>query len=167
MKCRILSLAALALATTAAAGVPDKCQVSILDMAPNSPGSSQAIGTFDATVGEEELTTRSYKIPGIQQTVTASVFYTDESIGIEYGDSSAILGLSVGKKAVKNAIEAKDASLGEADISSQFGLVKIRIAKRIQSDGKDLSIQLECKEQKQDNADNTDAAMIPLLQDQP
>src|SRR4051812_23776096 len=41
------------------------------------------LGTFDTTIGEEELTTRSYQLPKTKLFVVASVWYTDESIAGE------------------------------------------------------------------------------------
>ena len=38
------------------------------------------LGTFDTVSGEEELTMRSYRLPGSKLFVIASVWYTDESL---------------------------------------------------------------------------------------
>lgn len=62
--------------------------------------------TFETAMGEEQLTTKHYRIPHSKMFITASVLYTDESInpGVDNNDNSIILGLTVTAKKVQNAI---------------------------------------------------------------
>src|SRR5687768_4245427 len=46
---------------------------------------------FTPTVGEEELTTKTYKFPWAPLTITASVFFTDESLPTIGGDNSVTM----------------------------------------------------------------------------
>ena len=53
------------------------------------------LGTFDTTVGEEELTTEAFRLPCTKLYVVGSVWYTDESMGGEDSSDSMSLGLSI------------------------------------------------------------------------
>jgi hypothetical protein len=53
------------------------------------------LGEFAAEVGEEELTTQSYRLPGSNQYVTASVFYTEEMMASRNTFDSMVVGIIV------------------------------------------------------------------------
>jgi hypothetical protein len=78
----------------------DVCYVGIMDYSGKDPERqdfvlTRRLGTFEPLVGEEERTTRVFRLPGIKLFVVASVFYTDESIGI---GESVSLQVSVSSK---------------------------------------------------------------------
>jgi hypothetical protein len=58
---------------------------------------STELGTFDTVVGEEELTTRAFRLPATRLFVVASVWYTDESMASENSYDSVSLGLSISR----------------------------------------------------------------------
>src|SRR6266576_3405128 len=62
---------------------------------------------FRPVIGEEELTTKTYRFPGSNLIITASVFYTDESMASSQTNNSLTLGITVSRKA------AADATSGE------------------------------------------------------
>src|ERR1044072_5050112 len=84
----VLGLAAVA------QGQGDVCHVYVVDSAlaerfRNAPEKEQArlakaaetiFPEFHPTIGEEELTTKTYRFPQSKLIITASVFYTDESL---------------------------------------------------------------------------------------
>lgn len=64
---------------------------------------------FVTEIGEEDLTTKHFRFPGGRLFITASIFYTDESMASYYtGEDSTvesvITGITVSNKPVKNAI---------------------------------------------------------------
>jgi hypothetical protein len=58
---------------------------------------SVVLGSFNTVVGEEELTTKAFKLPGTPLFIVASVFYTDESMASEKGYDSVSLELALSK----------------------------------------------------------------------
>jgi len=61
---------------------------------------------FYPTVGEEELTTKTYRFPRSKLIITASVFYTDESMGTSAGADSIIIGIVVSRRRLRDALSA-------------------------------------------------------------
>jgi hypothetical protein len=57
------------------------------------------LGTFEPVVGEEERTSRAYRIPGTKLFAVASIFFTDESIQVPEHYDSMSLQLSISRKA--------------------------------------------------------------------
>src|SRR5262245_62175024 len=67
------------------------------------------VGRFSPKIGEEELTTKTYPLPGTDQIIIASVFYTDEMMFSTRSHTveSMLVGIAVSKKAQENAFEAQ------------------------------------------------------------
>lgn len=89
------------------------------------------LGTFTAEIGEEVRTTKSFPFPGSPLVVTASVFYTDETMR---GGDSMWQGLAIGKAAVEDAITAPGASVTE--VSFDQYTFKVRTKQTVCVDGK-------------------------------
>ena len=91
-----------------AAGAPTNCKVSVTD----KKGKSVLSETFVAEVGEEELTTKTYVVRELKKVVTARVYFTDEWVGIKWGDAthdfSTTVRLDVEKRAQTGEFKAKD-----------------------------------------------------------
>jgi len=98
---------------------------------------------FATTVGEEELTTKTYAFPKRKQVITASVFYTDESLSSTRRRDSMLIGLSVAAKATEDAISAPDAVV--AEISYDENTDVVRIKKNIVLDGRPYVVGMECR----------------------
>ena len=85
------------------AGVPDKCEIKVTDL----KSGESSVTPFEASVGEEKLTTKTVEIKKIKKVVTGRVYYTDEWVGIRWPDENVILDVSgtvrldVEKKEVK------------------------------------------------------------------
>ena len=66
---------------------------------------------FRPTIGEEELTTKHYSFPGSKLVITASVYYTDESMASHGEGASAsrndsiLIGIIVSSRGEESAIE--------------------------------------------------------------
>src|SRR6266545_916403 len=79
----------------------------------NAAGLGKTYDEFATKVGEEELTTKTYPFLNTKQVITASVFYTDESMASTSSSDSIVLAISVAAKASADAISAPDAAIAE------------------------------------------------------
>jgi hypothetical protein len=103
------------------------------------------VGRFSPKIGEEELTTKTYPVPGTVQIITASVFYTDEMIFSTRSDTveSMLIGIAVSKKARDNAFEAQNSAT--AEISYTEHTDTIRVKTQAQAQGRRYLVGLECR----------------------
>ena len=117
---------------------PDACHVYVVDVARSEKilenfretGNEEAdakvlsagqtlFPEFYPAVGEEKLTTEHYRFPGSKLVITASVYYTDESMashphgGFEVHSESMLVGITVAGKAKPDALSA---AAGESSI---------------------------------------------------
>src|ERR1044071_151255 len=123
---------ALLLAALTAFGAPsaradgDLCHVYVVDVAkarkaqeeysdtPSEQTEKRALAAqvvfpeFYTTRGEEELTTKSYRFPGSGLYITASVFYTDESMASAAGADSMLLAAAVARAALREPLSAEE-----------------------------------------------------------
>ena len=97
------------------------------------------LGTFSTKVGEEELTTKTYRLPGSRLIVTASVFYTDESMPRD----SILLGLAISEKPEADAIGALNNAVAEAAYDDHFEAVRVKRLAIIE--GRRWLVGLECR----------------------
>ena len=70
----------------------DRCEVGVTNLSTLRSG---VLGSFDTVVGEEERTTKAFRLPGTKLFVVAAVFYTDESMGSPEGSDSMSLELTL------------------------------------------------------------------------
>lgn len=115
----------------------------------------KAIGTaetsfpeFFPTIGEEELTTKHYSFPGSKLVITASVFYTDESMasaGEESGSysESMLVGIAVSRQRKASAINAEN---GNAISELTYGqhTNKVRAKQYVRVRGRLFLVGIEC-----------------------
>ena len=97
------------------------------------------VGTFSTKVGEEELTTKTYRLPGSRLNVIASVYYTDESMPRE----SIVLGLAISEKPEPDAIRALNNAVAEAAYDDHFEAVRVKKLAIIE--GRRWLVGLECR----------------------
>ncbi len=88
----------------------DDCQLAIAKL---KSGKVIKSYEFKTVVYEEELTSKVFRIPHTGLLITASVFYTDESMASKHGADSMRLGLAVSPKAWKSAFEAPNNAVAE------------------------------------------------------
>ncbi|MDT4966174.1 MAG: hypothetical protein QOJ64_911 [Acidobacteriota bacterium] len=138
-------------------GGTDACHVYLVDvkgaekayqsLSPNATAADQAkalssvmkiLGEFPAKVGEEELTTKSYPFPDSKLVITASVFYTDESMPAD----SITLAIAVADKALKDALQASNNAVAEVNYSDSTKIVRVR--KYLEVNGRTYLIGLQC-----------------------
>ena len=109
----------------------------------NAAGLGKTFDEFLTKVGEEELTTRTFPFPNGKQVISASVFYTDESMVSTENSNSMLLAISVGAKASDDAISAPDAAVTEVTYDQNTDAVRVK--KNVVVNGRDYLIGLECR----------------------
>jgi hypothetical protein len=109
----------------------------------NSSGSTKVYEEFTTKVGEEELTTKTYPFPKGAQVITASVFYTDESMRSRTSSDSMVLAISVAAKASSDALSAPDAAV--AKITYGENTDTVRLKKNLMLNGRLYVVGLECR----------------------
>lgn len=137
----------------------DRCHVFVVDVAAaqKAPAiddeqtmvkAAQAAQTifpeFSLTPSEESLTTKHFRFPGTKHVITASVYYTDESMESSVGRDSIVLGVTLADREVSDAIsqQAADSSVAEASYSDHTG--KVRTKRYVTVNSKVYLIGLEC-----------------------
>jgi hypothetical protein len=106
-------------------------------------GAGKTYEEFAPKVGEEELTTKTYPFPKGKHVITASVFYTDESMRSSAGQDSMLLAISVDAKAAADALSAPGAAI--AEITYNDSTDTVRVKKNIVIDGRFYVVGLECR----------------------
>ena len=98
---------------------------------------------FFPVMGEEELTTKTYGLPGSNHIITASVYYTDESMASAGGSDSMVVGIVVAPEAQKEALSAENNAISEVTDNAQLDTVR---AKRfLKVNGKLYLVGVECR----------------------
>jgi len=151
----IFLLLLLSATVSLAQGRTDKCHVYVIDTAlakkaaeasEDSAAAAKAIkilGEFSPKIGEEEITTVHYSFPGTKLMVTATVYYTDESLASKKAQDSMELGIVVGPKAEKDALSAMNNAI--AEVTYDAATDKVRIKKFLTVDGRSYLVGLECE----------------------
>ena len=96
-------------------------------------------------MGEEQLTTKTYTLPGTDQIITASVFYTDERMFSTRSNTvdSMLVGIVVSKKAQDNAFVAQNNAVAEITYTEHTDT--IRVTSQAQVQGRRYHVGLECR----------------------
>lgn len=146
----------------------DACHVYVVDLAKSSralktaekAASEEAVAKalaaaqtifpeFQPTIGEEELTTKHYSFPGSKLVITASVYYTDESMA-SHGESAAasrndsmLIGINVANRGKASAIEPQ-AGNAITEVTYDQHTNKIRAKQHVKVRGRMYLVGLEC-----------------------
>ena len=96
---------------------------------------------FRTVHGEEELTTKSYRFPGSRLYITASVFYTDESMASAAGADSMMLAVAVSRGALRDAFEVENNAAAEL---TSMGFDTARVKKYVRVGGRLYLLGLQC-----------------------
>lgn len=167
MKNRLVSYATLILLFTPALVVgqnlSDYCHVYVIDMrvakkalqkCPTGDEQEDAkllasgitiVGRFSPKIVEEEMTTKTYPLPGTDQIITASVFYTDEIMHSTRLDTveSMLVGIAVSRKARDSAFEALNSATAEITYTEHTDTIRVTTQARVQ--GRQYHVGLECR----------------------
>src|SRR5258707_8442598 len=98
---------------------------------------------FKPVIGEEEFTTKTYSFPKSRLIITASVYYTDESMASVEGVDSMLVGIVVGPKAQRDAISAENNAVSEVTDTDQLDTVRAK--KYVKVNGRLYLVGIECR----------------------
>jgi len=107
-------------------------------------GAQTVFPEFRTVIGEEALTTKTYGFPHNKFIITASVYYTDESMASSKGVDSMLVGIAVSPTAQKDAISADNNAVSEVTLN---GRDTVRVKKYVRVKGRLYVVGLECKGQ--------------------
>lgn len=105
---------------------------------------------FYPIIGEERLTTKHYPFPGSKLVITASVYYTDESMASHpYGEfevhsGSMLIGVTVTNKAKPDAISASAGESSITEVTYDQYTNKVRAKKYVTVRGRSYLVGIEC-----------------------
>jgi hypothetical protein len=97
---------------------------------------------FRPVIGEEELTTKTYRFPGSNLTITASVYYTDESMASSQTNNSLTLGIMVSRKATADATSGENSAIVEVTYNEDTDTVRAK--KYLRVNGRLYLVGIEC-----------------------
>jgi len=100
------------------------------------------LGAFDTDIYEEELTTKSFRLPNTKLYVVASVWYTDESMAGEDSQDSVSLQLTI-SPAPRRDILSGLRFAGAEVLSKNFEVA--RVTTMYKSRGRNFYIVMECR----------------------
>jgi hypothetical protein len=105
---------------------------------------------FMTSFQEEQLTTKHYRFPHSKLIITASVYYTDESMP-SYGngkydvnDQSMLIGILVSTKALKSAVSSSTPKSALAETTYDEWTNKVRAKQYVRIRGRSFLIGIEC-----------------------
>jgi hypothetical protein len=106
---------------------------------------------FQPKHGEEELTTRHYPFPNAKLMITASVFYTDESMSsrgtgeFEENGNSIIIGITAGPRQKPDAISPASGDNAVAEATYDEHTNRVRARKAVTAAGRLYILGIECE----------------------
>jgi hypothetical protein len=103
---------------------------------------SAMLGSFNTIIGEEELTTKAFKLRNTGFFIVASVFYTDESMASEKGSDSVSLELALSKGKKRDVLGSLSWAEAEMPLST-FDLGRVSMLIKVQ--GRAQLVVMECK----------------------
>jgi len=141
-------------ATTQAQG--DVCHVYVVDSAlaeryRDAPEKEQArlakaaqtiFPEFQPVIGEEELTTKTYRFPRSKLIITASVFYTDESLRSVKSADSINVAVVVSPRRLREALSADNNAAAEATYTGEP--ITIQARKFVRVNNRTYAVGIEC-----------------------
>jgi len=101
---------------------------------------------FHPKIGEEEYTTKTYRFPRSKLIITATVFYTDESLRSVKGADSINVAVVVSSKRLQEALSAGNNAVAEATYTSEPLTIRARKFVRINKRWYVVGIECHCRE---------------------
>jgi hypothetical protein len=98
---------------------------------------------FHPLIAEEELTTQTYNFPGGSFIITASVYYTDESMASAQGSDSMLVAIVASPQAQKDALSAENNAVSEITYNDSSDTVRAK--KYMKVNGRLYLIGVECR----------------------
>jgi hypothetical protein len=105
---------------------------------------TRELGTFETVIYEEELTTRSFRLPKTKLYVIASVWYTDESMAGDDSQDSVSLQLTISRGPRRDILSGLQ--FAEAEVLSKNFEVS-RVSTIFKSQRRSFYVVMECRKQ--------------------
>jgi hypothetical protein len=105
---------------------------------------------FRPVIGEEELTTKTYRFPRSKLIITASVFYTDESLRSVKSADSIIVAVVVSPRRQREALSAENNAVAETTYTSNPITIQARKFVRVNKRYYAVGIECHCNEKTED-----------------
>ena len=93
----------------------DNCEMYVVDA---DAKKDVMLEKFTTTIGEEVLTNKSYPLLKTGLFVTASVYYTDESLASKHGYDSMMLGVAISERALLDAFSTPNNAFAEVTLAT-------------------------------------------------
>lgn len=93
----------------------DNCEMYVVDV---DLKKELLLEKFTTVIGEEELTNKSYSLSKTGLVVTASVYYTDESMASAHGNDSMMVGVAVSKTALPDVFSTPNNAVAEVTLAT-------------------------------------------------
>ena len=100
---------------------------------------------FHPVRGEEQLTTKHYSFPNSRLFITASVYYTDESMASLSGEDSMLLGIAVASRRLPDALSASVTNSAIVEVTNNQHTDTVRAKQYVRVNGRLYLIGLECR----------------------
>lgn len=98
---------------------------------------------FHPVIGEEELTSKTFPFPGSKLIISASVYYTDESMKSAKGSDSMQVGIVISPKVEKDALSSEDNAVSEVTLNDKLDTVRAK--KYLKVNGRLYLVGIECR----------------------
>src|ERR1044072_117958 len=135
----LMVIVVCAYSTLAQSGNSDRCELMLSDI---KTGKSTKLGTFNTVIGEEELTTQVFRLPGTKLYIVAGVFYTDESMASASGADSISLELSLSRGQKRDVLRSLKWADAEMPLNG-FDVGRVSLIVRVNSHPK--MVLMECR----------------------
>jgi hypothetical protein len=116
----------------------DRCEVAAMELRTKK---QHSLGVFETVIGEEELTTRAFPLPGTKLFIVSSVFYTDESMASEEGQDSMSLELTLSHTRKRDVLQSLNFANAEMPAAAPVG----RVTMLVKENGKRQLVIMECR----------------------
>ena len=120
----------------------DNCEMYVVD---GDAKKDVMLETFTTIIGEEELTNKTYPFLKTGLFITASVYYTDESMASEHGYDSMMLGVAVSKKPLDDAFSTPNNAFAEVTLAT-LDMIRAKMYYKVK--GKTYLIGVQCSKGK-------------------
>ncbi|HZB46386.1 MAG TPA: hypothetical protein VE360_14120, partial [Pyrinomonadaceae bacterium] len=120
----------------------DDCEMYVVDA---DAKKDVMLEKFATIIGEEVLTNKTYPFLKTGLFITASVYYTDESMASEHGYDSMLLGVAVSKKPLDDAFSTPNNAFAEVTLAT---LDMVRAKMYYKTKGKTYLIGVQCSKGK-------------------
>lgn len=123
----------------------DNCEMYVVD---GDAKKDVMLEKFTTTIGEEELTNQTYPFLKTGLFITASVYYTDESMASEHGYDSMMLGVAVSKKPLGDAFSTPNNAFAEVTLAT-LDMIRAKMYYKVK--GRTYLIGIQCSKGKHED----------------